>query len=445
MAQSAQPIPAQAAIFAPDVYAQQVKLLRQQKLAEMLQTQGLEAPQGQMVSGHYVAPAATQHLARLASALGGTYLNSRNDEQGAALAQQQRDNRIRDMKGVLSALQGTPGNPGIPLPDDMVGPRVAPTAATPGDPKAAMALALQSGDPMLQGIGSDLLKQQMKGPEGININGQMVDKFTGKPLGARIDEAPKPFTLSPGETRYGVDGKPIAQINDFNKPFMQTGAANTPYQTYEMSKSRAGAPNVNNTVSIAGPENKYNSAIGETLAKESTDLVGIAKQAPEVIRNAQMIREVLDKGAITGTGAESRLAMQKAFETVGLVGKGKAEDTQALISGLGKLTLAGVKTSGLGASNGFTDKDRVFLEGAISGTIDSTPGNLRRVADLSERIARANHSKGTAVLNRWKNDPALKAVAQDSIVDAIPAGDVQNGMPSMGAIQAEIARRKGGK
>lgn len=88
MAQSAQAIPAQAAIFAPDVYARQTQLARQQKLAEMLQTQGLEIPQGQMVSGHYVAPAASQHLARLASVLGGTYLNSRNDEKQAELAKQ---------------------------------------------------------------------------------------------------------------------------------------------------------------------------------------------------------------------------------------------------------------------------------------------------------------------------------------------------------------------
>ena len=118
------------------------------------------------------------------------------------------------------------------------------------------------------------------------------------------------------------------------------------------------------------------------------------------------------------------MALQKALETIGMVGEGKAADTQTLISGLSKLTLAGVKTSGLGAGNGFTDKDREFLSSAISGTIDSTPSNLRRVADLSERIARANHAKGASVLNRWKNNPSLGAVAQDSMIDAIPVDEV---------------------
>lgn len=189
------------------------------------------------------------------------------------------------------------------------------------------------------------------------------------------------------------------------------------YTEWSKDQKRSGANNT--TVSIAGPENAYNKDIGTGLAKDSLDLVNAAKAAPEVVNNARMIKAALDRGAITGTGADTRLAVQKAAETMGIVQPGKAATTQELMAGLGKLTLSGIKTSGLGGGNGFTDKDREFLNAAISGTITDTPQNLRRVADLSERIATATHQKGSAVVSRWQNDPALKHVVQDTVIDPI--------------------------
>ena len=196
---------------------------------------------------------------------------------------------------------------------------------------------------------------------------------------------------------------------------------NQPLVSAKSAISRAGATNVNNTVSVAGPENQYNKDIGAGLAKEGLALVDVAKAAPEVVRNAQMIRSALSNGAYTGTGAETRYAIDKALATAGLTGEGRAANTEALISGLSKVTLAGVKTSGLGAGNGFTDKDREFLESAASGRITMTAANIKRVADLSERVAASNYSKGSKVLQRWQSDPALKAVSQDTVLDPLPA------------------------
>jgi len=192
------------------------------------------------------------------------------------------------------------------------------------------------------------------------------------------------------------------------------------YDQWNKETKKAGATNVNNSVSVAGPENKYNQVIGEGLAKDSLATVEIAQAAPEVVANAQMIRKAIQDGAITGTGAGARYTMQKALETAGLVGPGKAANTQALMAGLGKLTLSGIKTSGLGGGNGFTDKDRAFLQSAVSGEIDSTPENLLRVADMSERIARANHKKGIDITSRWQGNKALGPVVQDTQIAPIP-------------------------
>jgi hypothetical protein len=51
----------------PEQMLQQQQILRQQKMAEMLMQQGMQQPQGQMVSGRYVAPSIFQNLAGLAN------------------------------------------------------------------------------------------------------------------------------------------------------------------------------------------------------------------------------------------------------------------------------------------------------------------------------------------------------------------------------------------
>ncbi len=229
-----------------------------------------------------------------------------------------------------------------------------------------------------------------------------VNKFTGQAAAAAIPKTGDPFKdlLLTGPNGGMVPNQPLI------------GA--------KVQVARAGASNINNQVSVAGPENEYNKVIGKGLADAGLALVEAAKIAPEVISNAQSIRKAIAAGAITGTGAEPRLVLQKALETAGLVGEGKAASTQELMSSLGRVTIGGIKTSGLGGGNGFTDKDREFLQSAISGTIDATPQNLLRVANLSERVARANYEKGASVLGRWKEDKALGAVAQDTQLDPLP-------------------------
>jgi hypothetical protein len=55
-----------------DFQPQMQNISQQQKLSQMLLQQGMQQPQGQMVSGHYVAPALTQYLAPLFGAYAGS-------------------------------------------------------------------------------------------------------------------------------------------------------------------------------------------------------------------------------------------------------------------------------------------------------------------------------------------------------------------------------------
>ena len=76
-----------------DPYSEQVMGLReQQALAQKLRDSGLEAPQGQMVSGHFVAPATTQYLAQaLKGYLGGQDVQAAQQGIQNLLGQRQKE------------------------------------------------------------------------------------------------------------------------------------------------------------------------------------------------------------------------------------------------------------------------------------------------------------------------------------------------------------------
>ena len=67
---------------------------RQRKLAELLMSQGMQQPQGQMISGHYVAPSWTQQLNPIANILAGQAVGSRADTEQAKMAE-----ALRTQKG----------------------------------------------------------------------------------------------------------------------------------------------------------------------------------------------------------------------------------------------------------------------------------------------------------------------------------------------------------
>jgi len=142
----------------PEQMLQQQQILRQQKMAEMLMQQGSQQPQGQMISGRYVAPSFTQNLASLANMYVGQRNLEKADQAQIDLAKQLRADETSAMADFIQQKQGKAGvEGGIYGPNnqittqttaDMYGPnmelnpqykQVAPVAAIPANPQAAYA------------------------------------------------------------------------------------------------------------------------------------------------------------------------------------------------------------------------------------------------------------------------------------------------------------------
>lgn len=219
-----------------------------------------------------------------------------------------------------------------------------------------------------------------------------------------------PFQIQPGQA-----------FADPNKPFSigQNGqfVPNTPYQQYETTKARAGAPQVN-----VNTDKSYFGNVAEGLAKVDVGAIDAGRSAPERIASARRVKEVLATNPITGTGAEARLGLNRALATAGLIDGTNVANTEVLASTLASQTLDAIKTSGLGSGQGFTDKDRAFLERAKSGNIEMTPQALGILADLNERAAVASIRRANSVIGKLRQSPQAGAMGQ--ALDPIPEPSV---------------------
>lgn len=127
--------------------------MRRQKMAENLLQQSQDPLQGQMVSGHYVAPSWTQQLARgLQMYLGQKGVKEASTEQ-QKLNETMRGKRQEDLGKFAELLSGKPAGE---TPVDGVGPVMPAQPANLGE---AYKFASASQDPALQQLGMQGLSQ----------------------------------------------------------------------------------------------------------------------------------------------------------------------------------------------------------------------------------------------------------------------------------------------
>jgi hypothetical protein len=89
-------------LLGPDILKQQYQLEQNKRIADMLMAKGMEQPQGQMVSGRYVAPSFFQNAAPLLNAYLGKQAMNALPQQQANIAEAQK-NQINSMFGVGGA------------------------------------------------------------------------------------------------------------------------------------------------------------------------------------------------------------------------------------------------------------------------------------------------------------------------------------------------------
>lgn len=165
----------------PSYEAEQSAIERRRRMIDALMAP--QARQGQ-IGGLAIPTSGAETVARVLAQALGMYAGNQNDQAGKALGEKyQADQSAKLSQALVDYDRIRKGGPAMQPVNDDEGNPMPPAPNIPGDPRAANMALVNSGLPMLQQFGMGAMLKE--------------------------DKPPEPFTLKPGETRYGIDGKPI--------------------------------------------------------------------------------------------------------------------------------------------------------------------------------------------------------------------------------------------
>lgn len=427
-------------LYDPRLIEDQDEIARRQRLADVLRAKSLSSlnPTSRQIGGVAYAVSPLEGIANMFSGYVAGKMDDETRQQKAAAALRRSEDLKTYADTMGSAVFG-PANGGRPAgvsADALSAGGFPQPAAQPGQAdnerrRALLVQALTMGDKKTAEV---ILKDQLeRTPEQKNMLAMGLDpQEMGrlKVAGAKKDAL---LTLSPDQTVFD----PVAGAPTYTAPSAPSsqgkmmadllrGAGVDPASpqgraAYAGLISKETTHPLPTQVSVS-TDRGYAGDIAKGLAAQDVAAIDAGRAATDRAESARRVKDVLAKNPITGTAANWRLSANKALATAGLIDGTQVKNTEDLASLLASGTLDAIKTSGLGSGQGFTDKDRQFLEKAKSGNIEINAGTLKMLADLNERAALASITKANAVIRRLKSNANMGQVGLDLEEIAIPGG-----------------------
>lgn len=194
------------------------------------------------------------------------------------------------------------------------------------------------------------------------------------------------------------------------------------------------------TVNVS-TEKSYGGALAGKIAEQDAAKFDAASSAPRVLETVYATRKLLDTGnVITGIGANQRLDLARFGQLVGVGGQNNKEliaNTQLLLANRAQATLDAIKSSGLGSGQGFTNKDREFLENAKLGNITYSPEALKRQLDIEEKVARASITSWNSRIQKIPQEARQSLGLNEVTMPTAPAAP-QTGSKAPAGVRQEL-------
>ena len=411
----------------PDVEQQQIERARQMAMALRQQAQ----PQGQSVSGHYIAPSWTEQLASALSPWAADQADKRTDERQTALAEKLRAEGMQDVQNFMDAMQGSAARSIQPLtPNDDEGninPNIDVAAQGP-DRNKALAIALGSKNPMMQQMGGSLLSSLMpKTPEwtlgerfndktgqkekfmfdknnpsnmqaiggqealkGVAINDTLVNPVTGVKIGGPVSNPLKDnLVMGPGDLPI-----PNAPMLDFKK---QVATAGKPQISVD-------ARNFNTQ------ESEQSKAYGKQLGEMRGAIMQAGFDAPKKIAQLDRMEDLL-KGVDGGATAPAMADLASAANSLGIKldpKLGNKQAAEALAIGMAQ----NMRQPGTGP---MTDKDMDQFIRQVPGLAKTAEGRAEITKTMRAAIERDQRAAKFASEYASKNG----GVIDDNYMNAV--------------------------
>lgn len=437
-------------LYDPQIAADEQELMRRQRIADLLRMQSMAPMGGTEMAGRVaIRKSPLEGVAKVFQA----YMANKNDQDLLAKRGELSEKQARAMAASVDSLFGPSGQPanvptpqsirpegvtrdamqagGFPQPQDVA---PAPVNNEVEDVKRrAKAAFLMGNKELANKLLANLWEQT---PEMKNLQYKGVDpKAIGKAEmaklvreGERVMSADQVLLGADGQPQYTAPSAPSSQGKMVADLLRGAGidAASPQGQAFYRAQLMKEGSHPNPTTVSVNTEKGYAGNIAEGLAKQDLAVIDAGRKAPDRVANARNIKSLLDQNPITGKFAEQRIALNQIFSQAGMIDGKQVADSQVLGSQLAQSTLDAIKSSGLGAGNGFSNADREFLALAKGGKIDLDAKALRRIADLNEKAAIADANKANAVIKKLKKNPNMGGVGGD--LDEIPVQTAAKGL-----------------
>lgn len=243
------------------------------------------------------------------------YLGRKNLEASERGRSEIEGERQRLVSGAMNQYQrtrmGAPASPPLTAVDDEGG-AMPPVAATPGDPRRAIAEAMVN--PLLRGnplVAADM-KAMEKADEPYNLR-QGEQRRVGDKIVA--ENAPKPQDHVIGGKVYRVVDGRVVEVGGpgdsmaFNRPFNADGTPNVAFQQYEKDKALMGSTKVQTNVNSFTPASEEAQKKFMDSTRTTYDALKHAPVALESIDKAKAL--VPGAAGFVGPGGEGMLQAAK--------------------------------------------------------------------------------------------------------------------------------------
>jgi hypothetical protein len=332
---------------------------RQRKLADLLLAQGMQQPQGQMISGRYVAPSFTQQLNPMANVLASQAVSSRADTQQMQLAQALRQKQALQIEQ-FGELEKT-------------------------DKPAALRFALSTDNPTLR----ELAKEELKGvtlPKGAIHTRQSLSGATTK-----LEGNPD----LPESIQYAIS---VGQLPQNPQTWNPQQAAYAKYLVE--SKGSASANRQNISVQNQLP---FKEQIQKGMAEDLVKNYGNLKNASTEIKNLDKAIELSKSPTYLGSGAEAKLAITKLFNNnLGTnINADKVANTEELRSVLFQSTMENLKKVDAQPSQ----QQQAIMQQAF-GTIGTDPSAIPKIVAVYKDILTNKVMEHNARVKESETGPA---------------------------------------
>lgn len=242
--------------------------------------------------------------------------------------------------------------PGGRVPQQAVPTAAPPPSAGQGGPdwRAVAAAGAVSNNPAVQrlaGVAAQFANREAQMPPTVQMNGP---------------QGPGTYERLPGGGLRFLGGVPEAALLPADVEAQRARLA------------QAGRPSVEVRTGAGFAEQLATGA-----ARQIGELQGSARTAAEGLRASDRIADLLDSGVITGTLAESRLGLERALRTAGLIDGARVANTEQLMSELARGTL---EAAG-GLSGPTSDRDIMFLREVAGGSVTLDAESIRRIVTVA--------------------------------------------------------------